>query len=194
MTDDKCVRWVWPNEIWHKAMAYVHLFLEFLIPLSIILFCYSGILWMLSVRINRSKLSENDQEGQKSRNYKFEEARKNTLVTLLIVSCVYVICWIQNQILYFLYNIGYPIDTNSTYFNFTVWMILINSTVNPFIYLIKHKDYQRALKEFISCKQKRGMTTEGSVYSVSIENTTESEIQPAAIESEREKTKSLSEN
>ena len=50
-----------------------------------------------------------------------------------------------------MYNLGYKADWNSTYFQFTVLMVFLNCTVNPFIYLIKYKDYQTALKKLLGC-------------------------------------------
>ena len=42
---------------------------------------------------------------------KFQLARRNTIKTLLIVGLCFIICWSQNQIIYFMYNSG-----NSTVF------------------------------------------------------------------------------
>ena len=116
---------------------------------------------MLTTRINtdllqnKSKTTNMEQvietnAGDTSKD-KFQLARKNTIITLLIVGLCFIICWSQNQIEYLMYNLGYPIDFNNDYHNFTVLMVFINCTVNPFIYLIKYRDYQEALKKFFSC-------------------------------------------
>ena len=82
---------------------------------------------------------------------KFQLARRNTIKTLLIVGCCFIICWTQNQVIYFMFNIGYPVDWNSAYFQFTVLMVFLNATVNPFVYLFNYKDYQIALKQLLRC-------------------------------------------
>ena len=97
---------------------------------------------------------------------KFQLARRNTIKTLLIVACCFIICWSQNQTIYFMYNCGYDLDFNSTYFQFTIVMVFLNCTINPFIYLIKYRDYQEALKTFFHCKNERDDTI-GSIVSVS---------------------------
>ena len=89
---------------------------------------------------------------------KFELARRNTIKTLLTVGLCFIICWAQNQVRYFLYNCGFDLDFNSTYHQFTVVMVFLNSTVNPFIYLIKYRDYQEALKKFLHCGKNQGMS------------------------------------
>ena len=60
-----------------------------------------------------------------------------------------------------MYNLGYDADWNGIYFQFTVLMVFLNCTVNPFIYLIKYKDYQSALKNLCGCgKKKHGEDSE----------------------------------
>ena len=82
---------------------------------------------------------------------KFQMARRNTIKTLLIVGCCFILCWVQNQVLYLMYNLGYEIDWNSPYYHFTVLMVFVNCTVNPFVYLFKYQDYQVALRKFLRC-------------------------------------------
>ena len=116
---------------------------------------------MLTTRINtdllhnKSKISNieqvNDTNVGNTNKDKFQLARKNTIQTLLIVRLCFIICWSQNQIEYLMYNLGYPIDYSSNYHKFTVLMVFINCTVNPFIYLIKYRDYQEAFKKCFHC-------------------------------------------
>ena len=85
---------------------------------------------------------------------KFQVARRNTIKTLLIVGCCFIICWFQNQFAYLIFNCEYNIDFNSTYIHFTILMVFLNCTVNPFIYLFQYRDYQIALKKFIHFRKK----------------------------------------
>ena len=52
-----------------------------------------------------------------------------------------------------MYNLGYALDYNGTYYQFTVLMVFLNCTINPFIYLIKYKDYQKAFRRFFRCEK-----------------------------------------
>ena len=92
---------------------------------------------------------------------KFQLARRNTIKTLLIVGCGFIICWIQNQVSYLLYNLGYPPDFNGTYFQYTVLTGFLNCTVNPFIYLAQYKDYQMALKLCLRCNAEISKHSDG---------------------------------
>ena len=54
-----------------------------------------------------------------------------------------------------MYYLGYDADFEGTYNKFGILMVFGNCTVNPFIYLIKYKDFQQALKEFTYRKGSR---------------------------------------
>ena len=68
-----------------------------------------------------------------------------------------------------MYNCGYDKQFNGIYFDFTLLMVFINCTVNPFIYLIKYKDYQEALRTFFHCDKDQGMSNilDSSIKSIS---------------------------
>ena len=50
-----------------------------------------------------------------------------------------------------MYNCGYDLNFNGTYVQYTVVMVFLNCTINPFIYLIKYRDYHEALKKCFHC-------------------------------------------
>ena len=54
-----------------------------------------------------------------------------------------------------MYNCGFQLNFNGTYMEFTVLMVFLNCTVNPFIYLIKYRDYQETLKNCFNCNKKK---------------------------------------
>ena len=148
--------------------------IQFIIPCMVLIVCYGKIVWVLTKRINTdlmnttSKMDNSENPSGPKENAttmsqapdsgrdKFQLARRNTIKTLLIVACCFIICWSQNQILFFMYTWGYNLNFNSIYFNFTILMVFINCTVNPFIYLIKYKDYQEALRIFFHCNKQSG--------------------------------------
>ena len=160
----------WPSETLKTVWGIIIIFIQFFIPFFILIFCYSKIARMLSKRIKKrfsyvkkqnsssqetsSSCERNINQLKRTQNDKFHLARRNTIKTLLIVGCCFIICWSQDQIFYFMYNCGYPVDWNSPYYHIIGLMVFLNSTVNPFVYLIMYKDYQTALKTFIWCKKK----------------------------------------
>ena len=152
------------------------MFLQFFIPVVVLIMCYGKIVWVLTRRINTDLMKaktamDNSDRGKytDTGKVKFQLARKNTIKTVLIIGLCFIICWSQNQIIYFMYHCGYDLNFNSTYFNFTILMVFLNCTVNPFIYLVKYKDYQDALKKFFQCAktQQNGNSLTSSEMSVS---------------------------
>ena len=168
---------IWPSDVARTAAGMSIMFIEFLIPFTVLIFCYCKIIWVLTRRINTDlmqDITKTDHSGTEiSGRVKsakdtgkdlFQLARKNTIKTLLIIGFCFIVCWSQNQVSYFMYNFGFYVDFNSTYFQFGILMVFLNCTVNPFIYLIKYRDYQEALKTFLHCT-KRGR--DGNLHSVS---------------------------
>ena len=168
------------------------MFIQFFIPFMVLIICYGKIVWVLTRRINTDLMkskptmgnSEKYNEPKRKANSvtqatdtgkdKFQLARRNTIKTLLIVGCCFIICWSQNQIIYFMYNCGYDLNFNSTYFQFTIIMVFVNCTVNPFIYLIKYRDYQEALRKFFCCTSKNESNNSLNSSTMSISRPTRS--------------------
>ena len=131
-----------------------------------LIYCYGRILWVLTRRID----SNLDTRGSHADT--FQVAKTNTLKTFLMVGICFIICWSSNQAYYLMDNIGYHVNWNGTYYKFTVLMVFLNCTVNPFIYLIKYKDYQLALKLCFGC----GRRTDGEEIDMKSSTSTKSTI------------------
>ncbi len=158
----ECIYGIWPWS-WHgsnQLMGSIYSVLQFFLPLIIIIFCYGTILWKLS---NRTNLSNKNQQVDT-----YQRARRNVTTTFCIVAFFFVVCWVQQQTLYLMFLLGYPVDFRGFYWNFAVEMVFLNCTVNPFIYLVKSKDFQDALKEFLGLKKLPAVTSENtSIFSLS---------------------------
>ena len=148
--------------------------IQFFIPFLILVYCYGWIVWILTRRIGSNIGDKTAVDNVES---VFQTARTNTIKTFLLVGICFIICWSNNQIYFLMYTLGYDADWNSIYYRFTIPMIFLNCTVNPFIYLTKYKDYQVALREFLKYgKQKSGDYSEGSA-SLSISGTVVTDAQ-----------------
>ena len=112
----------------------------------ILIYCYGRILWIIRARIGSNVGSEDAQRA------KFELARNNVIKTLFIVGFFFIICFLGNEVYYLCFGLGFEVDQNSGYYNFTVCMFFLNCTINPFIYLVNYKDFQKALMRQICGK------------------------------------------
>ena len=138
----------WPSALFSSIFGVFLVIIEFIGPLIILIYCYGRIVWALTRRID-SKLKKTIS----TRADTFQLARKNTLKTFFMISFCFVVCWSLQQGFYFMYNIGYDVDFNGTFYQVSVLLAFINCTINPFVYLIKYKDYQQALKHCLNCNR-----------------------------------------
>ena len=128
--------------------------IEFLIPLVILVFCYGRIVWMLSRRIG----SNLDNSGFQTDT--FQMARTNTIKTFFLISVCFVICWLSSKTYYLMYTFGHTPDWDGIFYKVPVAMAFGNCTIDPFVYLIKYKDYQEALRECFGCKRQKDVTND----------------------------------
>ena len=158
----------WPSLLLSSVIGVLVVSVQFFIPFLTLVYCYGRIVWVLTRRISSNIGDNNAADNVQS---KFQTARTNTIKTFLLVGICFIICWSNNQIYYLMYLLGFDADWNGIYYRFTILMIFLNCTVNPFIYLLKYKDYQVALREFLKCgTQKSGDYSESNV-SLSVSGT-----------------------
>ena len=137
----------WPSVMFSSIFGIILIIIQFFIPLFVLVYCYGRILWILTRRMG-SEL--NNTTNANTHADTFQTARNNTIKTLLIVAVCFIICRSNDQVYYTMYNLGYKVDWIGVYYKFTVLMVFLNSTVNPFIYLVKYKDYQMALRSCLN--------------------------------------------
>ncbi|XP_022081707.1 somatostatin receptor type 5-like [Acanthaster planci] len=74
-------------------------------------------------------------------------ARRNTFKTLVIVFVVFLVCWSPSQITFFMFNLGWlKLDFSGPLNVFSTFMVAANCCVNPIIYGIKYKQFQRGVR------------------------------------------------
>ena len=139
--------------MFHRIFGVFLVSIEFLIPFLILALCYGRILWMLPRRMDSNLDTRTNQSDT------FQVARRNTIKTFLLVGVFFVICWSSSKIYYLMYSFGSKPDWDGTFYKFAVIMAFGNCTINPFIYLIKYKDYQKALKSCFSCGKRDSRKT-----------------------------------
>ncbi|XP_038077150.1 galanin receptor 2a-like [Patiria miniata] len=142
--DGECV----PNQVAHpRVIGVCVFFVKFFLPVSVMLVVYGHIMVVLKKGTGRIQpgpaAAGPSTEGQGE---SLMRARRNTFKTLLIVCVAFIICWSPDQIFFFLFNIGVEVDFNSPVSYLFVGMVSLNCCLNPFIYAIKYKQFQKALK------------------------------------------------
>ena len=132
----------WPNiAAVQKFVGFYVFFLEFLIPLVIIIAAYTNIWNSLRKRVN------SDQVAVAS----FSQAKKNVTVTLFLVGICFVVCWTPDAVVYFYFNMGGYYNFQSTFHHIVMILVLGNMCVNPVVYCLKYDKFRRTLKKLF-CK------------------------------------------
>ena len=132
----------------------------------ILVYCYGRI----RARIVSNMGSEDVQRA------KFELARNNLIKTLFIVAFFLVLCYTGIDVFYVYYHFGFEVDWSGVIYHFCLGMYFLSCTINPFIYLVNNKDFQKALMEQFCCRKSRhesdsemtGSTVTTSMRSTSI--------------------------
>ena len=115
---------IWPSKLFSSAFGVFTIFKQYFLPLFILVYCNSRIVWILTRRIDSNLDNSENSENKLSR--KFLLARTNTIKSFLLVAIFFIICWTCEEIYYLIYNIGYDANWNGTYFNFvSLWYFSI---------------------------------------------------------------------
>ena len=111
-----------------------------------------------AARIEPGLTADSSPEGQ---GQSLMRARRNTFKTLLIVFIAFTGCWTPNEVIFLLYSMGVKIDFTSAIYIITLALVATNSCLNPLIYAIKYKQFQKALKTLLG----RNVSSEDSSLS-----------------------------
>ena len=113
MVGGKCFAYgFWPSVLVNHTFGICLIFVQFIIPLIILIYCYGGILWVLTKRI----VDKTGKRNSPRNNFNWQLARTNTIKTFLLVGLCFIICWSNDQIYFLMYNLGNDVNFNSTYY------------------------------------------------------------------------------
>ena len=158
-----CATSVWPSRLLSSIFGVVIVCIQFIGPVFILAYCYGRIAWILTRRIHSNlEIASSRCDVDNIINSKFLKARNNMIKTVLLVGICFIVCWVNDEVYYLMYNLGYDADWDGSYFKFCVAMIYVNCTVNSFVSLVSYRDYHRALREFRSKRKSIGRNVEST--------------------------------
>lgn len=151
----------WPNEATRMFCGVLTFVLEFFLPLGIMVVAYTRMAIALQTKVHPATTDNqnNKQEIQKRR------ARRNVIKTLVLVAVCFFLCWVWNQVFFLLFNLGYPSNFTTIFYNFTVYSAFISCCINPFVYTAQYRDFQKQAKKLFcpAVVLARMETTENSI-------------------------------
>ncbi|XP_033624523.1 trace amine-associated receptor 5-like [Asterias rubens] len=128
--------------------------IEFFIPLVILVVSYTKILIMLSKKLVNG------------RQQKLTKAKKNVLMTVLLSSIMFVICWTPTEYDY-MKELFFPELWNKTVYIALTGLLACNMFVNPIIYCFNYKHFRRQLSILVGTGYRTNRVEDQPVRSVS---------------------------
>ncbi|XP_077996479.1 somatostatin receptor type 2-like [Glandiceps talaboti] len=133
----------WPGQKAQIVTGIAVILLTEVVPVSIMLLTYTKII--LSLRSDERHLT-NTGQGENSKAMLKLKARRNVIKMLCMIVITFLVCFTPNQVIFFMYNLGYEIDFNATYYQISVFLVFANSCINPIIYALKNNSFRRGLR------------------------------------------------
>nr|AQT03384.1 G protein coupled receptor [Perinereis aibuhitensis] len=143
----------WSSRLMAALVGFYALFFGFLLPVVIMIVCYTQMIMTFNLKVRPSDPSTMISESEKRRSERMLRVRKSLIKTMLMVSIVFVICWIGDQVYFFLFNIRVIKDLQQTLTTIVVSLAFLNCCINPFIYTCQYNDFQEATRRLLKIKK-----------------------------------------
>ena len=134
----------WPSK--QLAIAYNFLWLVFVgvVPVGLMAVLYGRIVFSLWFHQNSVTY-----EAQKAR----LKSRKRVTKMLVTLSVIYAVCWFPNLLINTIeYYIEIPALRSIGYL-VSEMLVLLNSSINPFVYALQSKQFREAIKTIVCCRE-----------------------------------------
>ncbi|XP_041483873.1 somatostatin receptor type 3-like [Lytechinus variegatus] len=160
---NQCHLFLFPNIASRTGLTFGATILELFLPTIVIIYVYIAVYIRLKITMTEqfkdsgksggSQVTSSDTSAPNTNSR--IRARRNVLKMMLIVSACFVICWLPNQIIYWLYVFGLNIDLTGLIYTLSVFIAFGNMWINPFIYSFQYRRFQKGLRQ-VFCRWKRG--------------------------------------
>ena len=132
--------------------------LALMIPLLIMVFCYTRMFLALRESMKMTSTLQNKQD-KSSGMHKTRLAQLNIFETCLIMTCIFLICWSTIETALLLYMIDYYPDLSSDHYTIGRFFILLNSGLNPYVYALRYRDFKKQFKILIGIEKKEDQSS-----------------------------------
>ena len=152
INEDGVCYYGYENETMYMIIMAAEFITDFCLPIFLVIFCYIKIVRTIRNRIEPSQPG-NAKGGVSKVAVKGKEAEKNAVWMMLSVSVVFFVSFGIMWIVAILLSVVNGDDSNyDTNFIIAMTGMMINSAINPFIYIAKYKDFRKYSKLMIGCK------------------------------------------
>jgi len=117
-----------------------------IVPIAVMSVLYFKIirrLWFSKISLkNRSQMA-------------FIRSKKRITTMVLVVSVIYVICWVPTLMIYFLANVLPSESMYSVLHKITIVLATFNSSINPVVYSLRSQQFRQNLYRLVWCHRKK---------------------------------------
>lgn len=85
----------------------------------------------------------------------FIRSKKRITTMVLVVSVIYVICWVPTLMIYFLANVLPSESMYSVLHKITIVLATFNSSINPVVYSLRSQQFRQNLSRLVCCQKKK---------------------------------------
>ena len=156
VTDGQCL-FISPIPAGYPSVVYsVFVFIwQLLLPMFLLIYCYVRILQAVrrQAKIHTGNVSDIHNASNSD-----ARIQMNLIKTMIIITVIFFISWMPNEVYYFLVNLGYT-SIDSTIWSITTFFTYINVCINPVIYATQYVILNQRLKSLIFRKSEQtGLT------------------------------------
>ncbi|XP_060601611.1 neuropeptide Y receptor type 2-like [Ruditapes philippinarum] len=149
----------WPKEQARQFFTVTSLVLQYIVPCSIITYCYSKV--SLALR-KRSKSRIGSGSVNRERDEMEIRRKRRTNKMLIAMVTIFVICWLPLNMVLLVGEYHQPFAHTSYYpfIFFTAHVIAMSSTIyNPFLYAWMNDNFKKEFKLVLPCLFRRGSSS-----------------------------------
>jgi len=125
--------------------AWQNIFISGLIPAVVMVYCYVriGLVLRKSQAGGGGSESKLDMSASEARKANLKAAERNIVQLCLVLVGLFWVCWLNMEIEFVLFSCGLASPADD-YYKFAMSMVMFNSVVNPFVYVLRYEEFKTA--------------------------------------------------
>ncbi len=160
---------IWPDQTTKLAATVTNEVLNFGLPVlvTILIYLHMAItLRRISKEAGSSGQLHSSDSQRRQQIEKMTNASQNILKTMAMLTGCYLFCWTWNSVYFSLYIAG-KTRLTGPFYHFTVYILFLNSVINPFIYTAQYRDFRAQMIRLI-VRRENGNSSQPSTVSYSV--------------------------
>ena len=137
---------LYPSLMVQRYVGLLIVTVQYVFPLTVVTVCYAAIF----KRLTMSRASGCNPMRENSASVR---VHRNVVKTLMMVSVCFVICWTPNEVYYAAYNFGLRVEFESTLYNLSVVLVMLNCCCNPLVYSLTYSRFQEAVVDMFTSRR-----------------------------------------